>query len=103
MTIDTTSMTLEQLQAHVANLQKQLDASAPPVSGKLNHSKPREDGRKGSAFFGSIKLAANAEPGATYNVAVYENVNSQTGESFYNIVFRGKYEPQAQAPQTAAA
>ena len=94
------SVTVEQLQATIRSLAKGL----PIFTGKLNPSKPRADGGKGSAFYGSIDLVlahpelleqhVKGQSLVKINLAVFPRTNKETGEVFYVIEASGIYDPE---------
>lgn len=100
------AMSVEALMARVAALEAENGKLASQVrffEGRLQASQPRDDGKPGSKFYGSIKfsraalaarlakLDAEGRAESTENLSVYERTNSQTGEVFMVIQSTGEY------------
>lgn len=83
------------------------------ADGTLNPSKPRTDGRKGTAFYGTLHvnlqhpaiLAAIAEgkTSVALDLSVWERTRKDGSGTFYGVQSDSLYEPQAAEQQQSAA
>ena len=82
------------------------------ADGTLNQSKPRTDGRKGTAMYGTLHinlqhpaiLAAIAEgkTSVSLDLSVWERTRKDGSGTFFGVQSDSLYEPQQAAQESAA-
>lgn len=83
------------------------------ADGTLNPSKPRTDGKQGSAFYGTlhinlahpeiVKALAEGKSSVALDLSVYTRTRKADGATFYGVQSYRTYEPDAEAANEAAA
>ena len=83
------------------------------ADGTLNRSAPRADGRKGTAFYGTLHInlaapqvlaaLANGETSIALDLSVWERTRKDGSGTFYSVQSDRVYKPEAQAEPEAAA